>query len=308
MGASRDAHHRQERCDRSHRGSRQGLRGCRVQRHESHASLHSGGTVGSMKRAHSLLLSLSLATCSLAAQTPQSYFTNWPAGLSPQEVGKRVAEHFVPSPHHEPGKIHYSEAAAWYGALTYASLTRDPGLQHELIRRFDPLLPGGAEVSLIPPRRHVDDEIFGIIPMEIGIQTHDAKYTDMGLKFADRQWENPQPDGLSAETRYWVDDMYMLTILQLEAYRATGDRKYLDRDAKEMAAYLDKLQQTNGLFYHAPDVPFVWGRGRHGRDAPRSPCRPPAARTHPGWLPQHDGGPAEVSRQGRHVAADHRSR
>ena len=55
--------------------------------------------------------------------------------------------------------------------------------------------------------------------------------------------------------------MYMLTMLQLEAYRATGDKKYLDRDAKEMVAYLDKLQQPNGLFYHAPDVPFYWGRG-----------------------------------------------
>ena len=55
--------------------------------------------------------------------------------------------------------------------------------------------------------------------------------------------------------------MYMLTILQLEAYRATGDKKYLDRDATEMVAYLDKLQQPNGLFYHAPDVPFFWGRG-----------------------------------------------
>ncbi len=68
-------------------------------------------------------------------------------------------------------------------------------------------------------------------------------------------------DGLSAETRFWIDDMYMLTILQLEAYRATGDKKYLDRDANEMAAYLEKLQQPNGLFYHAPDVPFYWGRG-----------------------------------------------
>jgi unsaturated rhamnogalacturonyl hydrolase len=83
----------------------------------------------------------------------------------------------------------------------------------------------------------------------------------MGKAWADRQWENPQPDGLSAETRYWIDDMYMLTLLQLEAYRATGDKKYLDRDAVEMVAYLDKLQQPNGLFYHAPDVPFYWGRG-----------------------------------------------
>jgi rhamnogalacturonyl hydrolase YesR len=25
--------------------------------------------------------------------------------------------------------------------------------------------------------------------------------------------------------------------------------------------YLDSLQMPNGLFYHAPDVPFYWGRG-----------------------------------------------
>jgi unsaturated rhamnogalacturonyl hydrolase len=55
--------------------------------------------------------------------------------------------------------------------------------------------------------------------------------------------------------------MYMLTVLQLQAYRATGNRMYLDRDAKEMVAYLAKLQQPNGLFFHAPDVPFYWGRG-----------------------------------------------
>jgi rhamnogalacturonyl hydrolase YesR len=55
--------------------------------------------------------------------------------------------------------------------------------------------------------------------------------------------------------------MYMVTIVQVQAFRATGDQKYLDRAATEMAAYLDKLQQPNGLFFHAPDVPFFWGRG-----------------------------------------------
>jgi len=140
-------------------------------------------------------------------------------------------------------------------------LTSDTDLRYKLIKRFDPLLPGGSETGMIGPRRHVDDEIFGIVPMEIGIQTKDRKYLDYGKQNADRQWENPLPDGLSSETRYWIDDMYMLTILQLEAYRATGDKKYLDRDAQETVAYLDKLQQPNGLFYHAPDVPFFWARG-----------------------------------------------
>jgi len=206
-----------------------------------------------------LALLLPAAASTSFAQT--DYFSNWPAGSSPQEVGKRLAEHFIPAPHQGPGTIFYGECATWYGALTFAQLTHDDALRQKLIDKFAPLMPGGAEADRIPIRHHVDDSIFGIVPMEIGMQTKDPKYLNYGVSWADRQWENPQPDGLSAETRYWIDDMYMLTILQLQAYRATGDHKYLDRDALEMVSYLDKLQQPNGLFYHAPDVPFFWGRG-----------------------------------------------
>jgi unsaturated rhamnogalacturonyl hydrolase len=113
----------------------------------------------------------------------------------------------------------------------------------------------------VPDKEHVDFDIFGVVPLEISIETSDDRTRQMGLRFADRQWAHPQPDGLSGQTRFWIDDMYMLTILQLEAYRATKDTKYLDRAAHEMTAYLRKLQQPNGLFYHAPDVPFFWGRG-----------------------------------------------
>src|ERR1039458_4303221 len=207
----------------------------------------------------SIALLVSAAAATVSAQ--QDYFSNWPAGRSPQEVGKALAEHFILTPHTPYPTITYSEVGTWYGALTFAELTHDTDLRDRLIKRFDPLMPGGSEASLIPARDHVDDSIFGIVPLEIAVQTKDKKYLDDGLSFADRKWENPQPDGLSHETRFWIDDMYMLTILQLQAWRATGDKKYLDRDANEMVAYLDKLQQPNGLFYHAPDVPFFWGRG-----------------------------------------------
>jgi unsaturated rhamnogalacturonyl hydrolase len=216
--------------------------------------------------ARRLMLNCALLTnlffSSLSLSSAQSeYFSNWPEGTSPQQVGKALAEHFVLSPHQYSATIHYSEICTWYGALTFAESTQDDTLRDKLVKKFEPLMPGGAEANRTPQRHHVDDSIFGVVPLQIGIQTKDPKFLAEGKRWADRQWENPQPDGLSGETRYWIDDMYMLTILQLEAYRATGDQKYLDRDAKEMVSYLDRLQQPNGLFYHAPDVKYFWGRG-----------------------------------------------
>ena len=212
--------------------------------------------------------------CAAACAAQTNYFTDWPQGYDPQQVGKRVADHFVPSPHQYGATLHYSEVATWYGALTFAQLTHDDALRSSLIQKYAPMEPNGADAARIPKRHHVDDSIFGIIPLEIAVQTKDPKYLQQGKYWADRQWQGPQagevpdpqtflptPAGLSPETRFWIDDMYMLTILQLEAWRATGDRKYLDRDAQEMVAYLDKLQQPNGLFFHAADVPFYWGRG-----------------------------------------------
>src|SRR5450756_2913208 len=111
-----------------------------------------------------------LATAS-SAQQASDYFSQWPTGTSPQEIGKQVAEHFVTSPHQYTATIHYSEVATWYGALTFASLTHDTGLQTKLIKKFEPLMPGGAEANRTPQRRHVADSIVGVVPLEIAIET-----------------------------------------------------------------------------------------------------------------------------------------
>jgi unsaturated rhamnogalacturonyl hydrolase len=195
----------------------------------------------------------------------QKEFRKWPAGSSPKEVGERVAERFVTSPHANfskntpPEFITYPESVAWYGALKFAQLSGNRGLTSRLIRRFDPLFE--QESALVPSPDHVDKTVFGSVPLEIYIETKQQKYLDLGLKLADEQWEQPTTGGLSQQTRFWIDDMYMITLVQVQAYRATGESKYIDRAALEMVTYLDKLQQPNGLFYHAPDAPFFWGRG-----------------------------------------------
>jgi unsaturated rhamnogalacturonyl hydrolase len=211
------------------------------------------------------LLAMSFGVSAGAATTKVKSFENWPAGASPREIGTRVTQRFIATPHTNfgrpgaPSRITYPEAVTWYGALTFAQLSGQKDLTTALTQRFDPLF--ATDAGLIPPPVNVDSTIFGAVPLELFIETGDQRYLGIGRGMVDKQWANPTPDGLSDQTRFWVDDMYMITTVEVQAYRATHDSKYLDRAALEMAAYLDKLQQPNGLFYHAPDVPFYWGRG-----------------------------------------------
>jgi rhamnogalacturonyl hydrolase YesR len=200
-----------------------------------------------------------LAGCSQALNRPAELST-WPEDKSPEDIGEKLAENILPRLRITRRVVHYCEDSMWIYMARYAKLTKDKELMDKVIGQFGNMLTDEGK-NLISMERHVDHTIFGIVPLELYMQTQDKRYLDMGKMLADRQWEFPDANGLSGETRFWIDDMYMITILQVQAYRATGDKVYLDRAALEMEAYLDKLQRPNGLFYHEPAVPFFWGRG-----------------------------------------------
>lgn len=225
------------------------------------------------------IVSVLIVGMNAGAQTKQknSDFKNWPKGTSPQEIGKRVAERFIATPHTNfnrttpPKVITYPETCTWYGALTFAKVTGDKNLAMQLAKRFEPLF--GSRDTLIPKPDHVDYTVFGSVPLELYMQTGEKRYLDLGKNIADKQWGPPEgprvtpasrvyySKGLTWQTRMWIDDMFMITAVQSQAYRATKDTAYINRAAREMVVYLDSLQMPNGLFYHAPDVPFFWGRG-----------------------------------------------
>ena len=139
-------------------------------------------------------------------------------------------------------------------------MANDTDLEAKLVARYAPILtPEGSK--MVSTNRHVDFHVFGVLPLEIYLLNGDNRDLTLGVYLADAQWENPRPDGLTQETRWWVDDCFMIGSLQIQAYRATHDPKYADRAARELTAYLDKLQQPNGLFYHADVSPHFWGRG-----------------------------------------------
>ena len=210
--------------------------------------------------ARCVALSMAISTAVVPCLAQEKEFRDWPAGASPKEVGKRVAERFASTARLTGVSQIYPAICTWYGALTFAQLTGDKDLSSRLIKSFDAELTPELSGRVLESR-HVDYSILGSIPLEIYVETKEARYLERGAMIADHQWEGPTSDGLTRETRFWIDDMFMITLLQVQAYRATGEAKYIDRAALEMSAYLDKLQQPNGLFYHAPDAPFFWGRG-----------------------------------------------
>lgn len=223
-----------------------------------------------------------LVTCCLLSCSPsiKSYdLKNFPEGSDPKEVGNRIVNKFLTTPHTRfgnpraekaPNYITYPDACTWLGALWFAKATDNDNMVLKLKERFEPLF--GEETHLLPRKNHVDHNVVGAVPLEIYIQNRgDQRYYDLGMSYADTQWEVPEDakpeqkafaeNGYSWQTRIWIDDMFMITTIQSQAYKATGQRKYIDRAAFEMVMYLKEIQRPNGLFYHSPDAPFFWGRG-----------------------------------------------
>lgn len=202
------------------------------------------------------LFFISLLTFS--CQTKTSSLTNEPhaiASLVSSDLLSRSEFMIYDTP--DVYSIHYAEICAAYGALRYAGLTDNDQLIHQLVTKYQPVI----EDSIPNTENHVDTNVYGILPLELYIQTGEQHYLEQGLRFANGQWLDTLPSGLSTQTRYWIDDIYMISALQVEAFRATGDQVYLNRAAKTVDSYIKKLQQTNGLFHHGPEAPFYWGRG-----------------------------------------------
>lgn len=211
-----------------------------------------------------ILASIFLSSCGTAQHTTVTFpsLRDFPANADPTAVGKLACSNFLARSiyYNKEKKIVYPEVCAGMGAVRFAQAAGDDAMLKQLIVRYEFILtPEGA--ASVSTNRHVDFHVFGALPLQIYFADGDKRFRDFGLKMADDQWLEPRADGLCAETRWWVDDCFMIGSLQIRAYRATKEQKYADRVATELAAYLDKLQQPNGLFFHADVSPHFWGRG-----------------------------------------------
>ncbi|MBN2442604.1 MAG: glycoside hydrolase family 88 protein [Spirochaetales bacterium] len=172
--------------------------------------------------------------------------------LAACELGRGIANRIANNTlNRHPTDTYYAHACVWYGTLVYAGLTGNS----TLINGSTTYYPGSR------PTGSVDDNIFGIWGLGLYEQTNNTKARDDGLYLADEEYNPPNSGGLCKYTRYWVDDLYMICSLQIQAYKATGNTKYLDRCKLQFEAYFTALQKSNGLFHHTRNAPYFWGRG-----------------------------------------------
>src|SRR6187455_3159161 len=117
-----------------------------------------------MKIPRNLIFSLAsiaiiVAALSVVTFGQSEYFDKWPAGSSPAEVGKRLAENWVKRDFEfQSGKrpfLIYPEVCTWYGALNVARSTKDKDLQARLKAKFDRFLTAEGAKN-ISPAEHVD--------------------------------------------------------------------------------------------------------------------------------------------------------
>jgi len=164
-------------------------------------------------------------------------FDNFPEGKTPEEIGDKLIARFIEKsptmftmdstvgPFYN--QIFYAEVCAWLGGLWFAKETENIKVANKLEEIFQPLfLPKNK--ALLPSPVHVDFNVFGALPLELYLQTKKEKYLDLGLPYADTQWTLPDSmsdserafheQGYSWQTRLWIDDMFMITAVQAQAY------------------------------------------------------------------------------------------
>lgn len=185
-----------------------------------------------------------------------------PVSPSPRDIGARSAAAYLAvtpileiagnqRPYHG---VHYADAACAYGTAAFAATTNDTALLARVVERHN-------RIKIDNTQNHVDVNVYGVWPMEQGLRTGDAALRAVGQGFADSQLKTKTPDGLTSQARYWIDDVWMIGALQIQAWRVSRDPKYLDQAALMGRLYTERLQQPNGLFFHGPNARFHWGRG-----------------------------------------------
>ncbi|MBN1576313.1 MAG: glycoside hydrolase family 88 protein [Chitinispirillaceae bacterium] len=190
-------------------------------------------------------LSVLGALVALASFTHAATPTNNEVAASSRKTGKATADYWIKK---DPVSTnHYADICAFYACLLYGEAAGDSTYLKSLATRY--------KRTAAIPTGDVDKNSVGILPLYLFTQTRDSALLKLGKSAADASLK------AGGYKRDAIDDTYMTGSLMIQAYRATGDTKYLDFCADYIVYYMDKLLQSNGLYWHRIGSKHFWSRG-----------------------------------------------
>ena len=169
----------------------------------------------------------------------------------PLAIARLLAERYPGTP-----GMAYIPSVAWVHTLRLATLVRDPALVEKVLREVEPWLSGdqplvGDRVSFATLAGTM---VFSELQNVDQVDVSQAKsLAGQGVSLAAEEEAPGQPVYGSG----WSDDIFLGTV----AASVAGDADGLAAAVRLVDRYAGLLQQSTGLWHHAPDAPTAWGRG-----------------------------------------------
>ncbi len=169
--------------------------------------------------------------------------------MEPLAVARLLAARYPGQP-----VMSYIPALSWANSLRLTELTGEARWQEKAIRDLT-ALAADREKTTAEPRRLTT--LAGALAFaDAGALTRNTAFQTLASNVA--AMVTPQTPGeLVRYATGWTDDMFMTSAVL--ARGATPDQATLLGNL--LVAYAGKLQRPDGIFVHASDGPFAWGRG-----------------------------------------------
>ncbi|HAL46387.1 MAG: hypothetical protein FI707_02540 [SAR202 cluster bacterium] len=174
---------------------------------------------------------------------------------NPLDVAKRLASQYG----YSLDPVVYTQGVAISGRLRVAELTGTlDETAADIAATMEPLIEANSEIVAAGAG---GPALAGLVWCdELSQATGDTRYADALIATADRfrDVSGDQPPA-PCDPDYRTEDMFFAAAILGRAFELTGDIAYIDILTEFL---LDaKVQQANGLFWHARSVPYFWGRG-----------------------------------------------
>ena len=148
----------------------------------------------------------------------------------------------------------YIPALAWSGSLRLSALTGEPQWRAKAEKDMEPFNADRAKAKAEP--RRLTSLAGALAFADAWALTRNAAAQAVAMEVG--MLMMPQsPDEVIRYATGWTDDMFMAS----SVLSRTGTMEHVAAVGRLLTTYAGKLQRPDGIFVHATDGPYAWGRG-----------------------------------------------